>query len=695
MDAAGNAADPVTVTADASSVTVFPKPPDLSPVTIATTNGNPVYAKAGDTITVQLTAAHGIQSPAIAIAGQPATVANVAGNTWTGAVMVAEDSTQGLAAFSIAAVDLAGNVATLVTTTTDGGSVAIDTIAPSLSADGVPSRGYEADNLLPDLRSLLSESDAGSAISVVQMPGAGAVLVQGALTVTFTGVDAAGNSSQAQATLTVSGSLPEITSLGATHGGVPGQSEGALYAGFGVPQTGALGGKISVNGKKTGAIFAADGSLLLEAGRSAPGLGGTVITRLGEPSGDVTLATLQHGHGGIGASNDVVLLSGLSTGAPAVALQTGVAAAGLPLGVTIKSFGAIDGNGTTAFFLATLQGTGVSVHANKALCALTGPGALNLLVSQGEIVGAKAVSIIGTLVGSKGTLADERWRADDSTVGVRLTFSDKSEAIYAIPAAATTSADWTLEAETGSSNIGQISGMVITSFGLPAFGPDSFAVTAHLARGSLGVTAANEAAIIARRPQGAPLLLVRQGDGVSKDANGAPLLAGVVKSLGDPIVGSSGAVAYLETISGIGLPTDATAAIAYAADGDHPRVLANVSATAPGGGHWGGFASLVLPKGSATGPVFTGTLKPDHTAGITAANNLGLWGVDVTGTLRLLLRSGAVGIEGASSPLKKFIALVPGPGSIGAASGYDSDGDVAVLAFFRDGSQALLDVSMP
>jgi hypothetical protein len=310
-------------------------------------------------------------------------------------------------------------------------------------------------------------------------------------------------------------------------------------------------------------------------------------------------------------------------------------------------------------------------------------------------VSGRKVSIIGTLTGSKGTLADERWRVDDATIGVRLTFSDKSEAIYTIPAGAASPEDWTLEAQTGTSNIGAIAGSRITSFGLPGFGQDSFAVLAHLAPGTAGATVSTDSAIIARRPGGAPVLLAREGDEVSNDANGRPLLGCSVKSISDPIVGANGAVAYLETLAGIGLPARASTAIAYAPDGLSPSVLANISAAAPGNGNWNGFSSLVLPKGNATGPIFVGTLKINETEGINARNNFGIWGVDVTGTLRLLLRTGQDVVNEAGSPLKTFTGLAPAPNSIGSASGYDRDGDVAVLAIFRDGSQALLDVSMP
>lgn len=80
-------------------------------------------------------------------------------------------------------------------------------------------------------------------------------------------------------------------------------------------------------------------------------------SRLGQPSGDAVLATLKiRTENQVTAKNNVVLLSGLSGGAPQVIARTGTPNSALPTEVTIKSLGAIDGHGSGVFFLATLQG---------------------------------------------------------------------------------------------------------------------------------------------------------------------------------------------------------------------------------------------------------------------------------------------------------------------------------------------------
>ncbi|MEA3209761.1 MAG: hypothetical protein QOE70_2818 [Chthoniobacter sp.] len=467
------------------------------------------------------------------------------------------------------------------------------------------------------------------------------------------------------------------------------------YATFGIPQTESFAGSFNANTKKTPALFAADGRVLRVLGDGAPGIGSSVITKLGAPSGDGALVTLKAGAGAVTSQTNKVLLAGLSSGALRVAAQSGTGRTGLPNMVTIKTFGAIDGHGSAIFFLARLQGLNVTAKTAASLCVALADGSVKVLAKSGDLVGGKTIATIGTLVGGKGTLAEGRWRVDDSTFGVRLTFADtvKSQALYSIPAGAMGPADWKLLLPTGQGNsVPSINTTTITSFGLPGFGPQSFAVLATLALSAGNVTSADNVALITG-PAGGPLnVLRRKGGQIAADADGHPLNGVMVKGLSDPVVGAGRRVAYMITATDAGFGSG----IEYAADGTTPVVLANVGAAAPDGGHWASFTSLALPDGAASGPLFTGTLAINTAEGVTGKNNLGLWGVDSTGKLRLLLRSNQpLFVKNASRTLKTFTALAPAAGSTGAASGYDNDANVAVLATFTDGLQALLKLTVP
>ena len=464
---------------------------------------------------------------------------------------------------------------------------------------------------------------------------------------------------------------------------VPG---GGTFAAFGTPQAGAFAGTVQVGTKKSAAIFVADGRVLLKVGGT---VGGLTIAKLGAPSGDAVLVTLKVG-GAITAKNCVQLVTGLSTGSLAVGAQTGTAHPGLPAGVTIKTFIAIDGAGRTPFVLGTLQGTGVIAANNSALLAIRGGGQVTIAARTGDTatLGAttRTISILATLVGSKGTLAANRWRVDDDTFGMRATFGDKSQASFAVPATAATPADWQPTAQTGVFSGGPLAGITATSFGLPGFGNIGSAQLVNLKTTLGSVTSAitSDTAVLARNDTAAP------------DATGNALPGVLFKTLADPLSGANGAVAFAGTLAGTGVEATNRSGLWFAANGATAKLLARAGDPAPDGGHWKAFSTMVLPDHSALGPIFLATLATSIADGVTARNNLGLYATDSTGTVRLLLRTGGnASVNGVSKVVETFTALVPSVGSIGAASGYDNAGNVAVLATFGDGSQALLVLTVP
>jgi hypothetical protein len=133
IDLVGNAALVVTTTTDGSSVTVDRTLPGLTAVTITSNNVNPVLAKQGNEVRLSFTASELIQTPSVTVLGVAATVANPSGNNWTATATVSAGTLEGVATFSISAIDVAGNAAPAVTTTTDGSSVTVDRTLPVLT----------------------------------------------------------------------------------------------------------------------------------------------------------------------------------------------------------------------------------------------------------------------------------------------------------------------------------------------------------------------------------------------------------------------------------------------------------------------------------------------------------------------------------------------------------------------------------
>ena len=354
--------------------------------------------------------------------------------------------------------------------------------------------------------------------------------------------------------------------------------------------------------------------------------------------------------------------------------------------MTIQKFLSIDGGGTDTFFLATLNGGG-----SPALCSVLPGGTVKIVAQHTEPAPGGTVANLATLIGSKGTLADSRWRVDDQTYGIRVTASDQSQAIYVVPASSASAADWTKIYETGTiSGNAALTGTKVTGFGLPGFGNVNAAALFNLAVGVGGVTTANDQAIVNAPPGHTHVLLARKGSAAPNATFGT--LPGVTfKTLADPISGANGDVAFEGTLT----PGDATG-IWYAADGAGASLLARTGDPAPGGGHWSSFLSLVLPRDPARGPVFLATLAVNSADGIGKADALGLWAMDSAGNLTLLLRTNrSTLVNGVSKSVKSFTALVPSVGSLGAASGYDNADRIAVLATFTDGTKAQLSLTVP
>jgi len=488
------------------------------------------------------------------------------------------------------------------------------------------------------------------------------------------------------------------------------------------------------------------------------------LAALTQPSGETLLATFKPGIGGLTAADNVAMLWGDLNYAPDVQAlaQTGTPEADLPEGVTIQKFMSLDGNGLP-FFFATLQGSGVTSTNSLALCTFgedqsaiahgktTGSDAVSfefplvVLVLVGDSVvvtgdNFKIVKVITALQGGKGTLAQGRWRtynrdSDEPQIGVLLTFTDGSQAIYIIPADSTDSFSWTELLETGLvNNITGLNGYTITSFGLPAFDQVAYSVLANLKLGPVQtgssniitavsptpavvpvVTASNDAALIYSFESETPRVLARKSDNVPFDANDNELSGVTIGGMSDPVVGQNGSVAFMVTLNG--LPDHPNTGIEYYnSNTESLGLIANVGAEAPDVtgtgtiGKWAGFTSLVLPAVGGidfeetkagefvppdeTGPVFLGTLAVSGT--VTTANNLGLWAVNGFGELQLIFRSGqTVTVNDAIKTVRTFVALAPAPGSVGAASGYDGYGNVSVLATFTDGSTAIINISIP
>ncbi|MGB8167798.1 MAG: choice-of-anchor tandem repeat NxxGxxAF-containing protein [Chthoniobacteraceae bacterium] len=481
--------------------------------------------------------------------------------------------------------------------------------------------------------------------------------------------------------------LPPTAAAAMTSAHVPGEPADTKFAAFAPPHSGPFAGTMLVGKKKVAAIFAADGSVRAKVGGAMPGLSGVAFAKLGQPSGDATLATLAGN--GITAANDEVLLAGLRGGPVRLAAREGQLTD--IAGVFIKKFGTIDGNGTAIFFLATLQGDGITPKNNHALCSAPGDGSVHVLVLKNQLVNNQPVTTIGTLVGVPGTLAEGRWRMGDFLAGVRLSFANKSSGIFAIPAIPSAAVPWTLWASTGPG--ATANDPVLASLGLPGFGSDGPAFIAQYKTGVGGILAGNDT-LLYRGGSGGYDQLAREGTAAPGIAvpQGAP--PATFKTIADPVCGIAGRTAFAATLAGV--KANVAACIFYSPDPAREFLLARAGDPAPGGGKFASFTSLAFPDGSGSGPIFTAELLNDKAIGVSAANNFGLWAADASGALGLVLRTGQpLNVGGTTRIVKSFSALVPAAGSIGSAHGYDNAGHISALITFTDRGTALIEFNVP
>ncbi|MES2570401.1 MAG: choice-of-anchor tandem repeat NxxGxxAF-containing protein, partial [Verrucomicrobiota bacterium] len=470
----------------------------------------------------------------------------------------------------------------------------------------------------------------------------------------------------------------------------------------------------------------------------APGIAQARIARLGVPNGHAALITLQTQRGVVGRENDTVLYTGLADGNLRIAARGGSSVPGLP-NAFFRSIVAFDGNGSTVFFLATLAGKNIHSSNNVALFAALENGSVRLLARKGARLDNSTTTVLSTLVGTQGTLAEGRWRLDDHTIGVRLSFADKTYGLYSIPDDAVQVSDWKCWMKPNFiEDEGELRIPVTPSpIGMPAFSAAGVSYlatippTPNLPVRAGGITKANDLLLIHLPVTGKSRILAREGDPVT-GLDGKPVDGIVFKSFLDPVEGSTKHVslplennevccpacqspdllamrgtnvpvevvkrhvAFLATLKGTNVGNTNHIGLFTATSMGAARLVARTGSPTPEGGLWNQFVSLVLPNRTDIDALFTATLSDSGDQKVTPENNLGLWVCTNGGAPSLLLRSGQpFFIKNFPKQIRGFVALAPAPGSIGAASGHDDDGHVSVLATFTDGTETLIHIELP
>jgi hypothetical protein len=567
---------------------------------------------------------------------------------------------------------------------------------PDVAGDIMTTNG-EAVTIDPRLNDTDAEGDSLLITAVTQ--GASGVVTNAGSTVTYTpapwffGRDAftytvSDATSSATATVTVRNSKP-IVLAGPTKGEqVKGQAEGIVYESFSSAGRNVFGGKLrGTKGPAKQAIFSEDGTVILAVGSDAPGIQGATIVSLGEPSGGAVVATLDGA--GVEAANKSALILGVDSGNLRLGIREGDT---LPNGLKVKRFLSLDGNGEVVFLLVKLAGSGVTSASDVGLLAITSDGVTKVLAREGDRVEGRPIAVLASLVSAAGTAAEARWRAGSGAIGVRLTFPGKEHALYTIPASAVGPEDWVLWAETGDAlgSAGQA-----RDLGLPGFGLDGVAFRAETELSAMhDIKRANNIGVFRATSSGLGQL-AKEAD-LARGSDGEVLENVRYKNFADPIAGPTGTAAFTATLQGAGVTTTNQSGVWLANKDTGVRLLARTGDVAPGGGRWSDFESLVFPDGPESGPIFTARLAINSAENVTRQSSRGLWAVDSSGMLQLLLRTGdAVASGGSDRVVKSFSALRGASGLFGSARGYDHDQHVTVIAKFADGAHGIVTIAVP
>ncbi len=619
----------------------------------------------------------------------------------------------------------------------------VDTTQPTIRGTFAPlSIGVGA--ALPDYTTQAVTSDIVGVTSVTQSPPPGTRAIAGTMSVTLTAHDVAGNTASVSFDVTLD---PVSTLLASKNRPVPGAGvagsgipAGAEWASFGVPsvndagEVAFLGIWKSPTGGGTGIFRSGSESVALQMvaskGSPAPGIANAVIGAMKDPllgpDGSLawvaTLANTKGTTGAVTSADDVAIyLDADGSGPnPAVlvarkgAIATGAAASLIvPPGVKSEpewgAFMSVALGKSALAFTATLAKTtpglkgapgpgGVTSATDAGLWVFDrGTASLSLALRDGGTVLGSTIKTIDALVArpvspgqGRGVESDN----DEDYAVFRVTLADTRQAAGYVGVNGTPTFSYI--AGTAAPDYG--AGALWKSFGLPTQAAGSnamaFVGTVRVLTGT--ATSANNTAIFAEDDVNyQAAVVVKKGD--ATDVSG-----GVFSVFKDPVNGQNRSVAFVGTMKpntaaeigaanndGIWVSDDANGLSLVAREGAQPP-------EAPDGARWKTFNSLAMPPGSR--PMFVatmhskvGTAAPGP-GGVTAANDTGLWAMDSTGAVRLLIREGdAIG----SSNVKVITVLSTVSGSPAQTRSFQNGGGVILRVTDATGATHLVRIAVP
>jgi len=233
-----------------------------------------------------------------------------------------------------------------------------------------------------------------------------------------------------------------------------------------------------------------------------------------------------------------------------------------------------------------------------------------------------------------------------------------------------------------------LTGATFTSFGPPAMNSDGR--VAFLARASgPGLSGANSQGIWADDASGALQLVIRGSD-PAPGTNGA-----VFSMLSDPVYNLNEAVAFVGSLrTNVGDVTRANCVGVWSNDQGVLKLIARKGDPAPGcsGAVFDSFLQIALPDQG--GVVMQAALKVDSSV-VTSTNRQGIWAVDSTGALKLILRQGDLH-PATGKVVASFAFLQPHGVTAGQTRAFSpSTGALIYRVTFSDRTSGIFTVRFP
>ena len=483
---------------------------------------------------------------------------------------------------------------------------------------------------------------------------------------------------------------------GSTGTAVSGEPAGTYYAKVGIPSVNDAGtltfqGQIKLGSvAKYAVLTGSNPTVLVRQGDAADGGGrfSTFHDPLLNQANTVAFVGVVTGSGITTTSNTGFWSNAFGAGVQLVA-RTGTLAASCS-GAKISSFTSValeSGSSSTPMvaYVAKIAGSGVTTANNIGLWSDDGTTTRLLLRTgmsmtlSGSTMTLSTFTVLGNTTGAQG----QGFGLSKGSMTALLNFIGGSKAMATVFADGTSP---TVIALKGDHAPEYASGAHFYAFKTP--GQNSIGGALFLA-GINGAVASGSNSAIYRVTGGASGTL----DRVLSKGEPATGLIGVKFSIfSGAAYNSSEWVAFTAQLAGTGVNSTNESTL-WEWDGSTFLLVAREGETAPdtGGAKWRKFYTVAIPdNGEAlfTAQLLTGTGTP----ATTAANDIGLWGRDSLGNLRLLAREGDT-IGGRT--VSTFIVLPALAGTLSQTRSHNGTNAVAYLATFTNGTKGIIKVQIP